>query len=30
VRFIKQSVNMEVYRGLSSRNGGEVISSDSF
>jgi prepilin-type N-terminal cleavage/methylation domain-containing protein len=30
VRFIKQSINTEVYRGLSSRNGGELISADAF
>ncbi len=30
VKFIKQTINTEVYRGLSSRNGGEVIGSDAF
>jgi prepilin-type N-terminal cleavage/methylation domain-containing protein/prepilin-type processing-associated H-X9-DG protein len=30
VRFIKQSINMYAYCALGSRNGGEVISSDSY
>jgi prepilin-type N-terminal cleavage/methylation domain-containing protein/prepilin-type processing-associated H-X9-DG protein len=30
VAFIKDSVSLEVWRGLSTRNGGEVISADSF
>lgn len=30
VRFIKQTIDMQVYRALSSRNLGEVVSSDSF
>ncbi|MDX2037379.1 MAG: DUF1559 domain-containing protein [Isosphaeraceae bacterium] len=30
VRFIKETVNMNVYKGLSTRTGGEVISSDSY
>ncbi len=30
VRFIKESVNMQTYWALGSRNGGEVISSDSY
>lgn len=30
VRFIKNSISMPVYRGLSTRAGGEVISTDSY
>ncbi len=30
VRFIKDSVNLETWRALGTRNGGEVISADSF
>jgi prepilin-type processing-associated H-X9-DG protein len=30
VRFIKQSISVPVWQGLGSRNGGEVISADSF
>jgi prepilin-type N-terminal cleavage/methylation domain-containing protein/prepilin-type processing-associated H-X9-DG protein len=30
VRFVKESVALNVWRALSTRNGGEVISSDSF
>ena len=30
VRFIKESINPQVLRALFSRNGGEVISSDSY
>jgi prepilin-type N-terminal cleavage/methylation domain-containing protein/prepilin-type processing-associated H-X9-DG protein len=30
VRFIKDSVNMLTYQGLGTRNGGEVVSSDSY
>ena len=30
VRFIKESINLTVYRSLSTRQGGEVISSDSY
>jgi prepilin-type N-terminal cleavage/methylation domain-containing protein/prepilin-type processing-associated H-X9-DG protein len=30
VRFIKNSVSLQTWRGLGTRNGGEVISSDSF
>jgi prepilin-type N-terminal cleavage/methylation domain-containing protein/prepilin-type processing-associated H-X9-DG protein len=30
VRFIKDSINVLVWQGLGSRNGGEVISSDSY
>jgi len=30
VKFIKDSVNLQTYRALGTRNGGEVISSDSF
>jgi prepilin-type N-terminal cleavage/methylation domain-containing protein/prepilin-type processing-associated H-X9-DG protein len=30
VKFLKNSINLTVYRGLSTRAGGEVISSDSY
>jgi len=30
VRFIKSTVNIQAWRGLGTRNGGEVISSDSY
>jgi prepilin-type N-terminal cleavage/methylation domain-containing protein/prepilin-type processing-associated H-X9-DG protein len=30
VRFVKQSIDMIVYRALASRNGGEVISQDAY
>jgi prepilin-type N-terminal cleavage/methylation domain-containing protein/prepilin-type processing-associated H-X9-DG protein len=30
VRFIKNSINLQTWRALGTRNGGEVISSDSF
>ena len=30
VQFIKNSINVLVWQGLGSRNGGEVISSDSY
>jgi prepilin-type processing-associated H-X9-DG protein len=30
VRFIRNSVNLQTWRGLGTRNGGEVISSDSY
>ena len=30
VRFIKDSINLGTWRGLGSRNGGEVISADSY
>ena len=30
VKFIKETINMQVYWSLGSRNGGEVISSDSY
>lgn len=30
VRFIKETVNLETWRALGSRNGGEVISADAF
>jgi len=30
VRFVKDSVNMQVYWSLGSRNGGEIVSADSY
>ena len=30
VQFIKNSINVVVWQGLGSRNGGEVISSDAY
>jgi hypothetical protein len=30
VRFVKESINLSVWRALGSRNGGEAISADSF
>ena len=30
VRFIKTTVNIQAWRALGTRNGGEVISSDSY
>jgi prepilin-type N-terminal cleavage/methylation domain-containing protein/prepilin-type processing-associated H-X9-DG protein len=30
VRFVKSSINVPIWRGLGTRNGGEVISSDSY
>jgi prepilin-type processing-associated H-X9-DG protein len=30
VRFMKNSVNRDIWRGLGSRNGGEVISADAY
>jgi prepilin-type processing-associated H-X9-DG protein len=30
VKFVKDSVNYQVYRALGTRNGGEVTSSDSY
>ena len=30
VRFIKDSVNLNVWRGLSTRNGGEILSGDAY
>jgi hypothetical protein len=30
VRFIKESVALQTWRGLGTRNGGEVISADSY
>jgi prepilin-type processing-associated H-X9-DG protein len=30
VKFIKDSVSLQTWRALGTRNGGEVISSDSF
>jgi hypothetical protein len=30
VRFLKQTINMNVYQALSTRNLGEVISADAY
>ena len=30
VKFVKDTINMQVYESLGTRNGGEVISSDSY
>ncbi len=30
VKFLKDSISLQTYRALGTRNGGEVVSSDSF
>jgi prepilin-type processing-associated H-X9-DG protein len=30
VRFIKNSIDLNAYRGLGTRSGGEVVSADSY
>jgi prepilin-type processing-associated H-X9-DG protein len=30
VKFIKNSINLQTWRGLGTRNGGEVISADAY